>query len=78
MPAGLEGRAARNDVVVLPLVPVTPTRSSSRLGSPYHHAAAEARAGSAPLDDELDGVDPIERPLDGDGRRAPPASAAAT
>ena len=35
---------ARNDVVVLPSVPVIPTTASSALGSRYHHAAAVASA----------------------------------
>ena len=46
-PAASSAATARNEVVVLPSVPVTPTTASSRLGSPYHHAAAEASARAA-------------------------------
>ena len=43
-PAASSTAAARNDVVVLPSVPVMPTIPNSWLGSPYHHAAATASA----------------------------------
>ena len=45
MPAASSAAVARNEVVVLPSVPVIPTTASSALGSPYHQAAAVARAG---------------------------------
>ena len=44
MPAASSAADARNEVVVLPSVPVIPTTASSRLGSPYHHAARRPRA----------------------------------
>ena len=44
IPAASSTAVARNEVVVLPSVPVTPTTPISRLGSPYHQAAATARA----------------------------------
>ena len=44
MPAASSAATARNEVVVLPSVPVIPTTARSRLGSPYHQAAAAARA----------------------------------
>ena len=47
MPAASSAATARNEVVVLPSVPVIPTTASSWLGSPYHHAAAVASAGRA-------------------------------
>ena len=46
-PAASSAATARNAVVVLPSVPVMPTTASSWLGSPYHHAAALARAAGA-------------------------------
>ena len=52
-PAASSAATARNDVVVLPSVPVIPMTPSSRLGSPYHHAAASARAARDEGDDEL-------------------------
>ena len=45
MPAASSAATARNDVVVLPSVPVMPTTPSSWLGSPYHHAAAVGERG---------------------------------
>ena len=54
--AGRRPRApptARNEVVVLPSVPVMPTTPSSRLGSPYHHAGGLRRAPPGSVDDEL-------------------------
>ena len=44
IPAASRAAVARNDVVVLPSVPVIPTTASSALGSRYHHAAAVASA----------------------------------
>jgi hypothetical protein len=41
---GLEAAATRNDVVVLPSVPVIPTTPRRCDGSPYHQAAASASA----------------------------------
>ena len=70
-PAASSAAAARNEVVVLPSVPVTPTTPSSWLGSPYHQAAARParpgwpgrrpagaarQSGSGPLDDRGDGA----------------------
>ena len=52
-PAASSAATARNDVVVLPSVPVIPTTPRRRDGSPYHQAAASARAAGRPLDDEL-------------------------
>ena len=43
-PAASSAAAARNEVVVLPSVPVIPTTPRSRDGSPYHQAAARASA----------------------------------
>ncbi len=66
-PAASSAAVARNDVVVLPSVPVIPTTASPRLGSPYHHEAATATAGWRPVHDELRQRDLGERALD-DGR----------
>ena len=71
IPAASSAATARNEVVVLPSVPVIPTTASSRLGSPYHHAAAVARADRRAIDDELGQVDVGDRPLDERRRRAP-------
>ena len=46
-PAASSAATARNEVVVLPSVPVIPTTARSRLGSPYHHAAARGQRGAA-------------------------------
>ena len=70
MPPAWRAAAARNDVVVLPFVPVTPTVSSSRLGSPYHHAAAEARAAAPRSTTRTRDRDVADRSLDRDRRRA--------
>ena len=69
MPAASSAATARNAVVVLPSVPVTPTTASSRLGSPYHHAAAAARARRARAHDELGDPDVGHRPLHDRGGR---------
>ena len=47
IPAASRMAVARNDVVVLPSVPVIPITPISRLGSPYHQAAAVARESRA-------------------------------
>ena len=47
MPAASSADTARNEVVVLPSVPVTPTVAISCDGSRYHHAAALASDGRA-------------------------------
>ena len=44
MPAASSAATARNEVVVLPSVPVIPTTARASLGSSYHQAAALARA----------------------------------
>ena len=54
-------------MVVLPSVPVTPTTDSSRLGSPYHQAAAEASAAGLRSTIELGSRHAGDRALD-DGR----------
>ena len=46
-PAASSAATARNEVVVLPSVPVIPITPSRREGSPYHQPAAWARAGRA-------------------------------
>ncbi len=46
-PAAARIAKSRNDVVVFPLVPVTPTTSSSRVGSPKKTSAAGAIAARA-------------------------------
>ena len=48
IPAASSAATARNEVVVLPSVPVIPTTASSSLGSPYHQAAAVASASRVP------------------------------
>ena len=75
MPAASSAATARNEVVVLPSVPVIPTTARSRLGSPYHQAAAVARAVRLSADDELRQVDLGQRMLD--EAAAAPAEAAA-
>ena len=44
IPAASSAATARNEVVVLPSVPVIPTTARSWLGSRYHQAAATASA----------------------------------
>ena len=69
-PAASRAATARNDVVVLPSVPVIPTTPSSWLGSPYHQAAASASAAGLRSDDELRQRDVRQRPLDDRCHRA--------
>ena len=63
IPAASSAATARNEVVVLPSVPVIPTTARSWLGSPYHHAAAVASAGARIADDELRQGHVRERPV---------------
>ena len=54
---------SRNVVVVFPFVPVTPTTSSARVGSPKKASAAIGHRGAGVLDEQLRHVE-LERPLD--------------
>ena len=67
IPAASSAATARNEVVVLPSVPVIPTTARSWLGSPYHQAAASARARAALAHDELREGHIGERVLDEGG-----------
>ncbi len=70
MPAASRAATARNEVVVLPSVPVIPTTPSSRDGSPAHQPAAWARAALEPATTTCGIATLVDGPLD-DGRRGP-------
>ena len=71
IPAASSAATARNDVVVLPSVPVIPTMPRSRDGSPDHQPAACARAGLAAA------TTTWGRPAPGTGRSTTAAAAPA-
>ena len=66
-PAASSAAAARNEVVVLPSVPVTPMTPSSRDGSPHHQPAASASAPRADATTSCGTPSPGDRSLDDHG-----------
>ena len=71
-PAASSAATARNEVVVLPSVPVIPTTPRSWLGSPYHHAAASARAAASRSTTSCGSATSGSGSLDDRGRGAAP------